>query len=85
MAGKGVWIVTWLPLTARVIGAWPMMPRREERKFKEAKDAVSFVMGLDESLRTTAEIVLPCGDIVGLPVIEQMHAAGSGCDDRKTY
>ena len=50
------------------------MPRRERKMFGSKKEAVNFVMSLDDPQRRTAQLHLPDGDIVYLPRIEQMYA-----------
>jgi hypothetical protein len=66
MAGESVWIVTWLPLPTRVAGHKRKALSPEHREFDDLTNAVSFVMGMDESLQATATIRLPGNDAFGL-------------------
>jgi len=50
------------------------------KTFNSPKEAVSFVMALDEPSKQTATLILPGGPAVNLPVIEQMHAAQQSAD-----
>jgi hypothetical protein len=49
MAGESVWIVTWLPLPTSVVGHKRKALSPEHREFDDLTNAVSFVMGLDET------------------------------------
>ena len=75
MAGESVWIVTWLPLTTRVVGRKRKALSPEHKEFDDLTKAVNFVMGLDESLQATATIRLPGDDAIGLAIIKKMYAA----------
>ena len=75
MAGESVWIVTWLPLPTRVAGHKRKALSPEHREFDDPTNAVSFVMGLDESLRATATIRRAGDDAIGLAIIKKMYAA----------
>jgi len=71
MADESVWIVTWLPL----LGPKRKALSPEHKEFDDLTNAVSFVMGLDESPRATATIRLPGDDAIGLAIIKKMYAA----------
>jgi hypothetical protein len=75
MADEDVWIASWWPITGSALGGSYTASRPMQQKFKDQKSAVSFVMGLDAGLRATAQIIMPGGEPVELPIIEQMHAA----------
>jgi hypothetical protein len=75
MAGESVWIVTWLPLPTSVVGHKRKALSPEHREFDDLTNAVSFVMGLDESLQATATIRLPGDDAIGLAIIKKVYAA----------
>jgi hypothetical protein len=75
MAGESVWIVTWLPLPTRVAGHKRKALSPEHREFDDLTNAVSFVMGMDESLQATATIRLPGDDAIGLAIIKKKYAA----------
>ena len=76
MAGESVWIVTWLPLLTRVAGHKRRAHHSpEHREFDDPTNAVSFVMGLDESVRATATIRRAGDDAIGLAIIRKMYAA----------
>jgi hypothetical protein len=76
MAGESVWIVTWLPLLTRVAGHRRRpLHSPEHREFDDPTNAVSFVMGLDESARATATVRRAGDDAIGLAIIRKMYAA----------
>ena len=75
MAGESVWIVTWLPLPTSVVGHKRKALSPEHREFDDPTNAVSFVMGLDESVRATATIRRAGDDAIGLAIIRKMYAA----------
>jgi hypothetical protein len=75
MAGESCWIVTWLPLTTSVVGRKRRALSPAHKEFDDLTNAVSFVMGLDESLQATATIRLPGDDAIGLAIIKKMYAA----------
>jgi hypothetical protein len=66
MAGESVWIVTWLPLTPPVVGRKREALSPEHNEFDDLRNAVTFVMGPDESRQATATIRLPGDDAFGL-------------------
>jgi hypothetical protein len=74
MAGESVWIVTWLPLLTRVADRKQKALSPEHREFDDPTNAVSFVMGLDESVRATATIRRAGDDAIGLAIIRKMYA-----------
>jgi hypothetical protein len=74
----GGWIVTWLSLQTRVAGHKRRAHSPEHKEFDDPANAVSFVMGLDESLRATATIRRAGDDAIGLAIIKKMYAAQEG-------
>lgn len=75
MPRESVWIVTWLPLPTSVAGHKRKALSPEHREFDDLTNAVSFVMGLDESLQATATIRRPGDDAIGLAIIKKKYAA----------
>jgi hypothetical protein len=72
---KETWVVTWLSgeFRARIHHA-TVAPMRERKVFDNQKEAVSFVMGLDEMARRSAELEMPGGQtVVGFLDIKRMH------------
>jgi hypothetical protein len=51
------------------------LPIRNLASFGSQREAFFFAMGLNGSIRRSAQLYLPGGPAVGIEVIEQMHAA----------
>jgi hypothetical protein len=71
------WVVTWPVVETRApIGAWPMMPRQEERRFSSRRAAVIFAMEvLEESRRPSALLSKADNSITfDFDIIKQMYA-----------
>ena len=76
MSDQNDWVASWLPVEVRApIRHTSNTPTRVSKSFHGQKDAVSFAMGLDVDCRGSAQLHLPGGQVVNLPIIEQMHAA----------
>jgi hypothetical protein len=75
MADHDGWVVSWLPFGMRTaIRNEPNLPDRSVKRFNSEKEAVSFVMALDETSRRSVTLTFPGGQIAYLPSIELMFA-----------
>jgi hypothetical protein len=70
----GEWMVTWQRATFAPIGAQNIPAAHAQRACDSQREAVIFAMNLDDAQRRTARFRSPRGEIVELPVIEQMWA-----------
>ena len=69
------WMVTWQrPNFAAPIGAQNIPAAHAHKACDSQEEAVIFAMSLDDAQRLTARLHFPSGEIVELPVIEQMWA-----------
>jgi hypothetical protein len=70
------WTVTWSTMEMPPSGRYTkILPRLHHRTFGSQREAVSFAMGLNRSIRRSTQLLLPGGPAVGIDVIEQMHDA----------
>jgi len=72
MAGE--YLVTWQRATFAPIGAQNIPAAHARKACDSQREAVIFAMNLDDAQRQTAQLNLPSGEILELPVIEQMWA-----------
>jgi hypothetical protein len=71
----GEWVITWQRATFAPIGAQNIPAALAQKACDSQGEAVFFAMSLDDAQRRTARLHYPSGEIVELPVIEQMYAA----------
>jgi hypothetical protein len=70
----GECVVTWQRATFAPIGAQNIPAANGQKACDSQREAVIFAMNLDDAQRQTARLHFPGGEIVELPVIEQMWA-----------